>query len=101
MKKIQMNKETTGYIDDCRTIKQKAEQFGYKITIEQAYLLWLNYSGCRCAGWLTLPQFDTKQECKTYCEQRKTFFNEYDDTWEDIFTDDCLGYLGFNVYDEE
>lgn len=101
MKKIQINNEMTRNINDCRIIKQKAEQFGYKITLEQAYLLWRSYSDCCCAGWIELPQFDTKQQYKTYCEQKNKFFDKYYDSWEDIFTDECLEYIGFNVYDEE
>ena len=100
MKKITINKEYTSWLDDCIQIKQKAKKFGYDLTIEQAYLFWNAYSGVRDAGWLSLPRFDTKEDLKKYCEAKKWFFDEYDDTWTDIFTDDTMEYLGFDVIDD-
>ena len=100
MKKITMSKKYTNYFDDCVQIKQKAKRFGYDLTIEQAYLFWNAYSGVRDAGWLYLPEFDTKEERKKNCEEKKIFFDEYDDAWADIFADDKIEYLDFDIIDD-
>ena len=105
MKKVSMNKEYCGYFNDCVILKNKAKEFGYDITIEQAYLIWSAYSGVRSAGWLDLPRFDTKEEAKKYYESKKMFFSEYSydddsDIWECIFNDKTMEYLDFDVIDE-
>lgn len=48
------------YGDDCARIKYNLEDLGYDVTLSECHLLWREYSDDMCAGWLCLPESDSK-----------------------------------------
>lgn len=101
MKTIRRKNEEYGYFKDCVLIKNKAKQFGYNITLDQAEYLWRCVSGIRDAGWLVMPNFDTKQQVEEYNKTKKHLYEYYNYIiWEEVFNDDYLEHLGFYIEED-